>query len=109
MTIEDALAARDVALERVQRAADPAWCARALDVIHRVCLDREDWHSDVLWEYGLDEPAEARALGPVVMKAARLGWCRRTMEGRPSVRSHGAPKPVWQSLIFAGSATEQAA
>lgn len=100
LTIEDALAARDVALERVQRGADPAWCDRALQVIRRVCEDRADWHSDVLWEYGLDEPTEARALGPVMLRAARLGYCTRTDRVRPSVRSHGSGKTVWVSLLY---------
>lgn len=35
--------------------------------------------------------------------------CVKTDRVRPSVRSHGSGKPVYRSLIFAGSATEHAA
>ena len=101
LTLDDARRQRDAALEQVQRNADPAWCDRALEVIRQVCEERADWHSDVLWEFGLDEPAEARALGPVIQRAARLGWCSRTDRVRPSVRSHLSPKAVWKSNLYA--------
>ena len=108
LTIDDALAARAEALRRVDEHADPQWKNQALKVIRRVCEDREDWHSDVLWEYGLDEPREARALGPVIQRAARLGWCERTDRVRPSVRSHLSGKSVWRSLIYTGQGSAAA-
>lgn len=103
LTLTDALAQRDEAIDQVDRNADAAWKDQALAVIRRVCEDRVDWHSDVLWEYGLEEPREARALGPVLLKAARLGYCRKTDRTRPSVRSHGSGKAIWTSLLYTGA------
>lgn len=108
LTLEDAFAARDIQLARVDEHADAAWKAQALEAIREVCLIREDFHVDDVWTLtDLPSCREDRALGPVMLKAARLGYCRKTDRVRPSARSHGSGKPVWQSLIFAGSATEQ--
>lgn len=110
LSIDDALAARAEALVRVDVHADPAWKDRALAAVRTVCVLRAEWHSDDIWSLtGLDEPREARALGPVVLRAVRLGYCVKTDRVRPSVRSHGSGKPVYRSLIFAGSATGHAA
>ncbi len=100
-----ALAARDAALRRVDEHADPEWKDRALAAVRRTCEQMQDWISDDIWEVGgLGSTHEDRALGPIVRKASRLGWCRR-VDGasRPSVRSHGSSKPVWESLLYAGA------
>ena len=105
LTIEQALADRDRALQQVDTHADPEWKDRALQAVRTVCLLREEWHSDDIWALtGLDEPHEARALGPVVLRAIRLGYCAKTDRVRPSVRSHGSGKPVYRSLIYRGAA-----
>ena len=105
LSIDDALAARDVQLARVDQHADPDWKTRALDAVHTVCVLRAEWHSDDIWALtGLDLPREARALGPVVLRAIRLGYCEKTDRVRPSVRSHGSGKPVYRSLIYRGAA-----
>lgn len=109
LTLTDALAQRDAALEAVERNADRVWLDQALDAIRQVCETHAEWHADRIWETGLPSPREARALGPVVLKAIRLGWCVKTDRVLPSVRSHGSGKPVFVSLIFAGSASERAA
>lgn len=103
LTIDQALAARDVQLARVDEHADPEWKTRALAAVRRTCEQLPDFICDDVWTTGdLDSTREDRALGPVMQRAARNGWCVRTMAGRPSARSHGSPKPVWRSLIYAG-------
>lgn len=103
MTIEEALAARDREMARVDEHCDEQWKDRALQAVRLVCELRAEWHSDDIWALtGLDEPREARALGPIMLKAARLGYCRKSDRTRPSVRSHGSGKSVWISLIYRG-------
>lgn len=100
ITMSDALLQRDAAIAAVDAHADAAWKAQALDAVLVTCRSYPEFHSDRIWETGLDEPSEARALGPVMLQAARFGWCVRTDRVAPSVRSHGSPKPVWRSLLF---------
>ena len=101
MDLTDAFAARDRALRKVDEHADVAWKERALAAVRRTCELREDWISDDVWSVGgLESTREDRALGPIIRRAAGLGWCRKTDRVRPSVRSRGSGKPVWTSLVF---------
>lgn len=105
LTIDQALQQRDLQLARVDTHADPDWKTRALDAVRRTCEQLPDFICDDVWTTGgLDSTREDRALGPVMQRAARNGWCVRTMAGRPSARSHGSPKPVWRSLLCPGTA-----
>lgn len=49
---------------------------------------------------GLPPLREGRSLGPLVLRAARLGMIEKTDRTRPSVRSHLQIKPIWRSLRF---------
>lgn len=101
LTLFDAAAERDAALERVERNADEEWKALALSAIKRTCEALPEFHVDDVWEVGeLPRTREDRALGPQMRKAAGLSWCVKTDRVRPSVRSHMSGKPVWRSLIF---------
>jgi hypothetical protein len=102
-----AAAARDDAVQRVDDHADVDWKDQALDAVRRTCEQRAEFISDDIWEVGnLPSTREDRALGAVMRKAARNGWCIKTDRVRPSVRSHLSGKPVWSSLLYA---QEQAA
>jgi hypothetical protein len=103
LTIEEAIAERDRQLERVNTHASDDWKDQALAAVRRTCEQLPDFISDDIWRVGdLPSTREDRALGPVMRKAAGLGWCERTMHGRPSARSHGAAKPVWVSRLYTG-------
>jgi hypothetical protein len=92
--------ARGAALEKVEENADERWREDALEAVRRTCVASATFISDDVWSVGeLDGTREDRALGPVMLRAARLGWCRKTDRTRPSVRSHLSGKPVWESLI----------
>jgi hypothetical protein len=100
-TLKAPAEARDAALQRVEANADPEWLTRALKAVHATCLSCADFISDDVWKIGeLDRTREDRALGAVMVKAAKNGWCRKTDRTRPSVRSNLAGKPVWESLIY---------
>jgi hypothetical protein len=99
MTLEDALAARDEAIQRVDEHADPDWKDHAYDLVVRTAGELYEFTQDDVWDRGLQPTRENRALGPVFLRAARAGVCEKTDRVRPSARSHGSGKPVWRSLI----------
>lgn len=100
MTFEQALTGRNIALERVDAAADSDWREMALEAVRQTCNELDEFISDDIWTIsGLEAPEESRALGPVMLRAARLGWCAKTDRVRPSVRSHLSGKPVWRSRL----------
>lgn len=48
---------------------------------------------------------ELRAMGPVMMRAAKAGWIEKAnLPGRLSQRPslHASPRTVWKSLLFTG-------
>ena len=101
MNLNDALAARDRALRQVDENADEAWKMDALDAVRKTCEQLPDFISDDIWTTGgLDSTREDRALGPIMLQAARNGWAVKTDRVRPSARSHGSGKPVWKSSLF---------
>lgn len=103
LSITDALEQRAQAIQHVDEHADPDWKDQALAAVRQVCESRADFHVDDIWTLtDLPSTREDRALGPVMLRAARLGWCRKTDRVRPSARSHGSGKPVWESLLYTG-------
>lgn len=102
ITLDGAREERDKALERVEKHADPHWKTYALAAVERTAVRLETFISDDVWESGLEPTREDRALGPVLLRAARFGWIEKTDRVRPSRRSHGSGKPVWRSRIWRG-------
>lgn len=88
------------AIKRVDENADDEWKQTALEAVRRTCEQLPEFISDDIWDQGLDSTREDRALGPILMKAKKEGWCVKTDRLRPSVRSHLSGKPVWKSLLF---------
>ena len=101
-TFEQARLGFEEGTGRVDRHADREWKDRALDTVREVCVELEYFHCDRVWDAGLDSTKNDKALGPIMMKARRLGWCEKTDRVRPSIRSHLSGKPVWKSLIWRG-------
>lgn len=92
---------RDEALAQVADAADPNWMAAAWDALVEYLRTHEVFFSDEFWsEANLPRPKESRALGPVILRAAREGLMRKSGQFRKSVASHMTEKPVWDSLIY---------
>lgn len=99
-TIEDALAARDEAIDRVDAHADPDWKDEALNAlyraIHKLGVGADLSTDDVDWP-GSREP---RAHGPIMLAAAREGLIEHTDRVRRSHKTscHAAPKALWRVL-----------
>jgi DNA polymerase len=92
---------RDEGMAQVKEAADPTWMQDAWEALIEYLRTHPEFHVDDFWkDTELRMPREARALGPVVMKAARAGLMVKTGEFRESVRSNLSSKPCWRSLIY---------
>lgn len=98
----DLLAAheRDVALARVDGAADPLWRAAADRIIRELAASGVEFTTDDVWSR-LDRTGtathEPRALGALLKAAAQRGIVRATDRYRNSVRveCHARPVRVW--------------
>ena len=97
--------ARDEGIAQVESGASPEWKVAALAAVHQVALAKAELIPDDVWETGLPMPTEGRALGPVMLKAARNGWIERTdrVIHTAQVKSHRRGVTVWRSLIHDGS------
>lgn len=97
-------AARDEAIKRVDMNADPAWKHRAQVGLRDLCLEREEFTTDDLWVRLGWMPHEPRAIGPIMLHAARTGWIEK-IEGRYREAhrgvNHARPQQVWRSLLYA--------
>jgi hypothetical protein len=84
------------------RHADPTWLGDALSVVHYLARTRRDLTTDDVWGLlGNRVPAEPRALGGVMRRAARKGWIRVSDRWRLSDRAenHRRPIRVWDSVL----------
>lgn len=102
-----AVLARDAGMDAVATGADPDWMAQAWDALVAWLQTHDEFFVDDFWVgTQLAMPREARALGPIVMKAAREGLMEKTGTFRRSFRSNLSEKPVWRSLIHNATSDE---
>jgi len=99
-TKESSRKKRDEALAQVDAAADAAWKEEAWAAMVAYLETHEEFFVDDLWEDGLSQPREARAIGPIILRAASQGLMKKTSKSRPSVRSNMSIKPIWRSMVF---------
>jgi hypothetical protein len=99
VTLDQAIAEAEHAIAAVELCSDREWSEQALEAVHTVALKQQTFISDDVWDTGLPSTREDRALGPIFRRAAALGWIQRTDRTRPSRRSHGSGKPLWESLL----------
>lgn len=101
-----AQAAKDEAVQRVERHARPEWLRCALLAVYDVARYRAEFTTDAVWALldarDVPPPHEPRAMGPVMKRAVNLGYCAQTDRVRPSVRvvNHGRPIAVYRSLVL---------
>lgn len=99
----DAPTAKIIAINQVERNADPSWLHAAALVIRALCRTQLYWSSDDVWA-GLDildveAPHEPRAMGAAIRQAARLGLCEASGRYVASTRveCHARPLALWRS------------
>ena len=93
--------ARDSGVALAARGTDDDWADRALEAVHETALKLSYFASDDVWQRGLEKPREPRAMGPVMMRAVRLGYCEATAMTRATsnVTQHAQPIRVYRSLL----------
>lgn len=106
-------AATEAAIDQVDAHADEEWKGVALACVRTCALTHPSFTADEVWmqlegfpELGTHEPA---ALGPVFLRAAKLGWIVNS--GQRRKRSLYAQRhrelTVWHSTVYAPSATSE--
>jgi hypothetical protein len=105
-----AIQARDEAINRVNEHAEPIWKRAALMAIRSIAVEQTELTTDDVWlwlhEMAIETPHEPRALGAMMVKAARAGLISPTDRTRKSLRPvcHANPKRVWQSNVWSAHA-----
>lgn len=100
----EAMEARDEALTRVDANADDDWKATALRAVGWLAMTQDRFTTDDVWAVLVDRKEathEPRALGPIMLRARKLGYITGTTEYVLSMRPecHRNPKKVWRSLL----------
>ena len=102
-----AIEARDEAIGRVDRNADPVWKQQAQTIVRNLAHRLDELTTDDVWQAlncaGVDVPHEPRALGAVMQSAARQNVIAATDRVRQSQRPecHARPVRIWRSLVAA--------
>jgi hypothetical protein len=107
-----ALDDRDRDIQTADRGADDAWREAALATIELVARTRPQFTTDDVLEANpaLEAAREPRALGPMMLYAARDGLIEPTQRYASSSRrqSNARHKRVWRSLIVGGARPQPA-
>jgi hypothetical protein len=93
---------REDGIRRADDHADEDWKEAAFRALSSYLRTHPTLFCDDLWEH-IERPRESRALGPVILRAARERLMVRSGEYRKSVASNLSEKPVWRSLVYVGS------
>ena len=107
MSIDD-LSIKEIKDEAIQRGgehANAAWMDRALQVIRWICRNNPTFMSDDVQEVMAGYPertSDGRAMGYAFRKAAKLGYCVKTKDSKPTrqKKSHGCERRIWRSLLY---------
>ena len=98
-------AARDASMQQAEDAANPEWQAYVSELIVEVARNCAEFTTDeVEWlrlQRGGPSTHEPRAMGPLMIAAAKRGVCTKTDRTQASSRvcNHRRPLRVWRSLI----------
>jgi hypothetical protein len=87
-------------MAQVDEAADAAWKEYAREWMIWYLKTHPEMFTDDLWDLGLEEPREMRALGPITLSLYHQGFIEKTGRTRPRLFGHLAHGPVWRSLIY---------
>lgn len=102
-------AAKREAMARAEDHASKGWKEVMLELVRLTCREQLLFSADDVFDrYDSlpNKPLEThdkRAFGPVMMKAAKLGYCEKTDRVRDSTRKslHASPIAIWRSKLYA--------
>ena len=89
--------------ERSYRAADDEWKQTAWDIAIKTSYELEEWTTDELWNRGLPNVKEPRALGGILRRLSSEGIITKTDRVRTSNRheqNHGRSITIWKSNFW---------
>jgi hypothetical protein len=99
--------AREDGIARVDKHANPDWKLCALEAVERVAQVFPEFNTDMTVKhlaviYPGVETHDDRAWGPVMRRAAKLGYIEPTNRVSQSVlkSNHRRPKRIWRSLLI---------
>ncbi len=87
-------------MTRADEHADSQWRADAWAWLGAYLRTHPTFFADDAWPAGCPRPREARAFGPLVLRAAREGLIRKTGTFRARTSGNLTPAPVWESLVY---------
>lgn len=93
----------DEAIERGYKNADDAWKNEALSVVQDLCLSQEHFTGDdvkIIMAKSDVDTHDKRAIGGVIRKAYKLGYCEPTGIYEQSQFNHGSLHQVWKSKLL---------
>lgn len=87
-------------MKQASEHAPESWQQEALEAIRHLAKHKHKFAADEIWQY-VEKPKEPRAVGPLMLKACRLGWIVPTLQYQKSriPSQHQQPIRVWRSLI----------
>ncbi|MFT6925517.1 MAG: hypothetical protein ACJAZP_001101 [Psychromonas sp.] len=80
------------------------WKDEAFATVVKVAESMREFTPDDIWDFGLEKPLEARALGGIMRSAKARGIIEKTGRVAPTRQkeSHSTDVTVWKSNIFKG-------
>jgi hypothetical protein len=94
---------RDLAIGRVEKAADPTWMSQAESAVRSMAAHCDEFTTDEVWAYLVRwsklRPREPRAMAAVLRSVQRQGLITPTAKYRPSARTtcHARPIRIWRA------------
>lgn len=105
----EAKAAKAAGMQQAEHNVTEAWSKLMFDLVRIVALEVPTFTADDVIDryeaggYSLTTH-DFRAFGPVMARATKAGFCKKTDRVVPCRRKsrHASPIAIWQSLIFKG-------
>lgn len=95
-------AEREEGMAKAEEHAAPDWKTAAREMIYKFACEREfffGWEITIeLRRLGIDTPTD-RALGPMLVAAAKRGEIEKTERHDHNPLAHGCPSPCWRSRL----------
>ena len=88
-------------MSQVERNAHAQWKDAAMEAIIKTAKSNKEFTTDSVWQNMESDVKthEPRAMGPMMMRAKKMGWIKPSSEFRPSTKrsQHAQPLRVWKS------------
>ena len=94
---------KEIGIARAESGADVNWLNAAHECLVAMAQTRESFSAweitKTLRDLKIETPNE-RAMGTVLLKAAKCGLIEKTSLHKPNPLAHNCPSPVWRSKVY---------